>query len=111
MAGRGSAIHVQTAKEANMRKRHLLLLFMAIVCCAILFTWRPVKTEEQAKKTAESFVSTIFRNRFSEYEASAYLEGSFWIVSYGIPPVCNENGEISGGTAGGGGPAVDFLGN
>jgi len=97
-----------------MKKKVLILVatVLAIVCCAILFTWKPVKNEDQAIKIAQSFVSivsTIFRKDFSEYEIHAELEGDIWTVWYGRPSVYDENGKILSGYLGGGGPELRIL--
>ena len=72
----------------------------------IVFTGKPVENEEKAIEIAKEYVLKKYNNSFDDYEISAYLNDGAWVVSYGIAPVYDENGEILEATAGGGGPTV-----
>ena len=68
----------------------------------------PVETEAQAIVIAKAYVSQKYHQSFPGYKIRVELENDIWVVVYSLPPIYDENGEISGGYLGGGGPAVEI---
>ena len=96
-----------------MEKKHFIIIIVSIIVlsitvfCIIFFTrGTPVESEAKAKEIARNHVLKKYSDSFDDYEISVNDDGELWIVSYDIPPVYDENGEIVEATLGGGGPEV-----
>ena len=93
----------------------LLTLICVIALCVFVFArGRPVESEEEAIEVAKAYVLKKYKKDYGGYVINAYdaseidpvMNGKYWIVSYGIPSVYDENGNVLEATAGGGGPSL-----
>ena len=102
-----------------MSKKHFITTLLTLICvitlCVFVFArGRPVESEEEAIEVAKAYVLKKYKNSYDGYVVNAYdaseidpaINGKYWIVSYGIPSVSDENGNVLEATAGGGGPSL-----
>ena len=90
-------------------KKYIFIIIIVCVTVACMIFWfkgKPVENKEQAIEIAKAYVLEKYHKSFDDYNISVEPEGELWIVSYGIPPVYDESGEIVAAPEGGGGPAL-----